>query len=507
VVRTVTDPNDQNQNTVTSEYSDEVSATTTGLELSINPGGAVIASTSGGEGATRVGYSADAVNAGAAPYGTAVFSLKQNGVTISETGVPASPPTTSARVFIDYRSSVAAVPAHSEAGNVNVNTGIAVVNYGTAAATVTYTLRDNNGVQLSIGHGTIDKGSHFSCFIDQLKSVAASDFNFPSDFQNTTQFGTLEITSDQPLSVLALRGTNNQRNDFLITTTPVADLTHSLSNASVFFPQFVDGGGYTTSLILLNTSDTIETGSFQIMDGNGDPLTVNQVGGTTDYSFNYSIPAHGIFHFQTDGFPAGAKAGWVRLTPSGGAYTPVGSGVFSYTPVDILVSESGIPSAASTTHARVYVDLSANHNTGLAIANVTDTDSSITINAFQTDGSTASGTSQGPFPLSPNGYKAAFANQLISGLAEGFTGVLDISSTTPFAALTLRSLVNERGDFLMTTFPIADETQPAPTPIVFPQIVDGGGYTTQFILISAGGAASTTLGYYDETGTPTDFGK
>jgi hypothetical protein len=108
--------------------------------------------------------------------------------------------------------------------------------------------------------------------------------------------------------------------------------------------------------------------------------------------------------------------------------------------------------------------------------------------------------------LLPNGYKAAFADQFISGLPEGFTGLLDISSTTPFAALTLRSLLNERHDFLITTFPIADETQPAPSPIVFPQIVDGGGYTTQFILISAGEASSTILSFYDGTGTPTDFG-
>jgi hypothetical protein len=90
-------------------------------------------------------------------------------------------------------------------------------------------LRDSNGVQLSIGHGTIDKGSHFACFIDQLQSIAAPDFDFPSNFQNTIQFGTLEIASDQPISVLALRGANNQRNEFLITTTPIADLTQSLS--------------------------------------------------------------------------------------------------------------------------------------------------------------------------------------------------------------------------------------------------------------------------------------
>ena len=85
--------------------------------------------------------------------------------------------------------------------------------------------------------------------------------------------------------------------------------------------------------------------------------------------------------------------------------------------------------------------------------------------------------------------------------------MLDISSETPFAALTLRSLDNERGDFLMTTFPVADMNAPALSPIVFPQVADGGGYSTEFILISAGGAASTVLSFYDEDGTAVEFGE
>ena len=85
--------------------------------------------------------------------------------------------------------------------------------------------------------------------------------------------------------------------------------------------------------------------------------------------------------------------------------------------------------------------------------------------------------------------------------------MLDISSTTPFAALTLRSLDNERGDFLMTTFPVADANQAAPSPIVFLQIVDGGGYITEFILLSSGEASNTTLSFYDEDGVPLAMGK
>jgi hypothetical protein len=476
------------------------------VSMNLTAGGSATCSTAGLNGTTETGYATVAINAGAAPYGTAVFSFKQNGVTVSEAGVPASPPTTAARIFIDYRSSVAAIPGRISAGTIDIDTGIAVVNYGSASANVTYTLRNIAGATLSSGHGTLAAGAHFAKFIDQLKEEAP-DFVLPSNFQTATQFASLEISSDQPISILALRMTTNQRNEVLFTTTPTADLTQPATNGVIFLPQFADGGGYTTSLVLLNTSNGIETGTLQILDDNGNPLVVNQVGGTSGSIFRYSIPNGGVVRFQTDGSPATTTAGWAQLTPDAGTSTPIGAGVFSYNPGNFLVTESGIPATVSTTHARIYVDLSGGHNTGLAIANPTNTNASITITAFQSDGVTGIGTSQGPLQLPANGHSAHFANEFIAGLPAGFTGVLDIISSTPFAALTMRSLYNERNDFLLATFPVADMTLAAPAPIVFPQIADGGGYVTQFILISAGGVSSVTLNFYGEDGKPLPVGK
>jgi hypothetical protein len=71
----------------------------------------------------------------------------------------------------------------------------------------------------------------------------------------------------------------------------------------------------------------------------------------------------------------------------------------------------------------------------------------------------------------------------------------------------MRSLRNERNDFLLATFPLADMAQSAPAPVVFPQIADGGGYVTQFILIGGVGAASVTLHFFGEDGMPLPAGK
>jgi hypothetical protein len=337
----------------------------------------------------------------------------------------------------------------------------------------------------------------------------ATGFTLPPYFQAATRFASLEISSDRALAVLALRMTTNQspRNEPLFTTTPVADLTGQPVSTPLYFPQFADGGGYTTSLILMNTSGKTETGTFKILDDKGAPLDVNPVGGFIGSSFTYTIPSDGIFRFQTDGSPLATRAGWVQLTPDSGTSTPVGAGVFGYNPGNILLTESGIPAAAPSTHARIFVDLSGGHDTGLAVANLTNSKATVAMTAFKSDGTTEAGTSHGSLQLDANGHGAGFVDQLISGLPGGFVGVLDISSATPIALLALRSLNNERNDFLLATFPVADMSQTAPSPIFFPQIADGGGYVTQFILLSAGGASNALLKFYDESGKPIALGK
>jgi hypothetical protein len=60
---------------------------------------------------------------------------------------------------------------------------------------------------------------------------------------------------------------------------------------------------------------------------------------------------------------------------------------------------------------------------------------------------------------------------------------------------------------LLTLAPKPDVTQPAPTPIVFPQIADGAGYTTQFIFISANGAASVNVYFIGDDGSPLTIGR
>jgi hypothetical protein len=54
------------------------------------------------------------------------------------------------------------------------------------------------------------------------------------------------------LAVAGLRGRYNEREDFLITTTPPSNENATTSTVPMFFSHIVDGGGYTTQFLLFS---------------------------------------------------------------------------------------------------------------------------------------------------------------------------------------------------------------------------------------------------------------
>ena len=475
------------------------------LNLEFTAEGAAAASTTGSFEPLRTGYAKLDVEPSSAPYAAAVFSMAQNGAVVSEAGVPASPPTSHAALFAEYRS----LP-----DGTSIDTGVALVNPNSSPAQLFFRLRDADGAVLATGEGSLGPKAHTARFLGQLDSLAPG-FRVPPDFAARTQFGMLEILADPPISVLALRLTVNQRNETLITATPIADLDLPSSSEPLFFPQLADGAGFKTTLVLMNGTGQVETGTLFLWDDTGMPLSVRtSTGQPAGSSFRYQIPPGGLYLLQTDGSGAAGSAspvvGWMKLVPDDGSAAPAAAGLFGYSAGGVQVTESAVPPAGSTIRCRIFLDQSGGHMTGIALANLSDAPAIITATAFQSDGITPVGYSLGPATLAANGHASSFVDSFVSGLPPEFTGILELSSTTPFAALTLRGLFNSRGDFLMTTLPTADLTRPAAASIVFPQIADGyggGSYMTQFIMLGAGSAASAKLGFFDDNGQPLAIGK
>jgi hypothetical protein len=318
----------------------------------------------------------------------------------------------------------------------------------------------------------------------------------------------LEATSDQPVSVIASRITTNQQGDFMVSNSPVADLSIPISGGPVLFPQIVDGGGYQATIVMMNTSNAQETGTLRFYDNNGGDLSVHMIGDASFHSqYAYSIAPGGFLRLVTDGSPANANVGWAQLVPEAGSFAPAASAILGSTQRGVFVTEAAFPAVVATTHAHVYVDMSNGHDTGIAISNPSASPIRISAAAFRPDGLNRAGNTSF-LDVPAMGHDARFAREFINGLPAGFTGVLDITSSAPFAAMTVRSLMNSAGNFLTTIFSVADINASPPSPVIFPQIADGGGYQTEIILLSKEGADSTvTVRYMDNNGAPLNIGK
>jgi hypothetical protein len=87
-----------------------------------------------------------------------------------------------------------------------------------------------------------------------------------------------------------------------------------------------------------------------------------------------------------------------------------------------------------------------------------------------------------------------------------FEGVLRVVATTAqgVTATAFRTLSNERGVTLFTTTGPLEENAGSPEQLVFPHIAEGGGYTTQFIVIggASGQANAGVLRFFTGEGHP-----
>ncbi|MBI4472992.1 MAG: hypothetical protein HY646_10015 [Acidobacteria bacterium] len=450
-----------------------------------------------GSGDLTVGYSRIQPASGSTtPTGVAIFGFRQGKVLVTEAGVPASPLITSGRIYAEV--------------NGPVNTGLAIANPNGQTANVTFYFTNTAGVDSVVSTTPIPGNGQIAKFLNE------APFSGGASLQ-----GSFSFTSDVPVSVIALRGLTNERGEFLITTLPVTDLSAAASADAASLSHFADGGGWTTQIVLVNPGDSTVTGSIQFFSQGtattaAVPVTViaSSQGGSPDSgsSFTYTIPRRSSYKLATSGTASDTASGSVRVTPSTGV-TPSALAVFSFRPpgVAVTVSEAGVPGIRGNAF-RLYVEATSAGSsvdtiqTGLAISNLAPTSTTATLELINLDG-TATGLPPVPLPLPGNGQVAKFAHELFSmGSLFPFKGLLRISGGAPagLSVVGLRGRYNERGEFLITTTPPSDEAATASSAeLLFPHLVNGGGYTTQFILFSgtAGQSSSGNLRFVRQDGT------
>jgi hypothetical protein len=445
----------------------------------------------GGSGGEGGGDKAKAIQPGNLAGG-GIFSFSQNNTLVTTVGTLASAPTNSFLMFVDTKR------LNSLKGALPNNTGLAIINPSTSPANLTFTLLQIDGSPAAPPvSAQLAAGAHFQAFVtdSNLFGSRASDFS-----------GTLRVDSTQPVSALTLQQINNQspRNEALLTSTPVADMNQPASGGNLVFPQFVDGGGFQTRIMLLNTNNVAISGKILFVRDNASSPNDSDLhfdtssGGGAEVPFR--IQPQGQFSALSSG-TGGFHLGFAMVVPDEGNLAPSGTAVLFFTPGEFTVATAGVAASASTNLGLLLVNSNPTskglaQDTGVAIANPSDT-SAIDVVFTLRDGAgkvmaTKSFSQLKGSLLAPRGHSSFFVNELFGSMASNFTGTMSIETSSPerVSAVTLLLTTNERNESLFTTLPVATPSSSSGI-VFFPQLVSGKGYSMQIVLLNLSGAASS----------------
>ncbi len=200
----------------------------------------------------------------------------------------------------------------------------------------------------------------------------------------------------------------------------------------------------------------------------------------------------------TAGASGQSVAGYGRIEANSGSTTPNGLAIFGFRQNNVLVTEAGVPATAAISSGRIYAEISGSVNTGIAIANPNNVPAAVSFYFTTAGGNSGSGSTT----IAANGQLAAFLDQAPFNGTKPLTGTFTFSSSVPVAVTALRGLTNERGDFLITTLPVASISGTAATgAVVFPHYANGDGWTTQIILVNpTDSALAGTIQFLDQQG-------
>jgi hypothetical protein len=404
------------------------------------------------------------------PDGIAIFSFRREGVLVSETAVRAMLPLQSGRIFVEIEG--------------NTNTGIAFANPNDRPASVNFYFTGAGGERLRDGSFTLPANGQIAAFLDQAPFLAPAGA------------GTFSFNASSPVGAVALLGLTNERSEFLMTTLPVVQ-TGSSPTGLVVLPHFAVGGGWSTRVLLVNPIEDTIAGELRVFTPEG----------IEQGRIPYRVAPEASEALPVPAFKDGLFVGSIYVVPDAGTTLPVASTVFSYAVGGVTVTQNGIAQTSTSRSLNLFVESVGafgspdSRRTGIVVANAGPFAEFVRMDLVVNSVAIPTGTMTVP----AHGQIAKFLQE-ISGfekLPASFEGTLRIwispevwneNGNGGISFMGLRGAYNTRGDFLIASLPALDLERPADNgERIFPHIVNGDGYTTQFILLSNPGAAGEIL--------------
>jgi hypothetical protein len=256
-------------------------------------------------------------------------------------------------------------------------------------------------------------------------------------------------------------------------------ITLSASPVSKVIPQIADGGGWQTTIVVVNRSSTTANASLSFfMDtiaGSTAPWAP-QIADNVNYG-QIQLAPHSALWMHTLGTAPFAQ-GYAILTGDPGTEA---FAIFKLLVPGRQDQEGTATASVSNATVAVPFDNAELNTTSLALANPGSNSLTINANFLSTSGLSANSSI-----TIPAGGHVAFAIATQFPQLAGLRGVAIFSSSTaPFNALALR--FNSSGAF--TTVPVFPGSGGGGPPVIVSQIADGGGWATTIVLVNT--AAST----------------
>jgi hypothetical protein len=228
-------------------------APSTSSEYSIPPGGVMRILAEGQGTGLSVGSVRISANSGTPPYAILRFSYQVAGVTVSAASLEATEPSTVFRLFVDHSSES------------QILNGVAIANPSSKPIELLLKLTDLTGVAIATTTLRLEADAQLSRFIGQIPALG-----LPSAFRGTLEVSALDSASAFVLQ--GIRGRYNQDGHFILSASYPMDVTASSLNPGLrVFPHLVLGGGYKTTIAIIDFGQPPGDSTLELRDQAGNP--------------------------------------------------------------------------------------------------------------------------------------------------------------------------------------------------------------------------------------------
>ncbi|HEY3131306.1 MAG TPA: S8 family peptidase [Acidobacteriota bacterium] len=327
-------------------------------------------------------------------------------------------------------------PVVRDAGR-GLNTGVAVSNTQAGEVQLLFSLRGLDGREAAGGSVTLTLpgNGHLARFIDELfRDVNTASFQ-----------GTLVITATSPGGKIAATAIQLGSAAGEFTTLPVVAVDPAPATRELYFAQFGNGSGFTSSLFLTDPLGTPASGEVSFFDDGGNPLQISIGGQPASSKVAFNIQPQGGAVFATDGQGA-LIPGSARVAAS----TAVG-GVLRFGAAGLGIAGVGASTPTSGFITPVTRSVAGGLSTGVAITSI-GSPVSLTLTLRTKSGDMVNG-GQVSLTLPANGHLARFIQELFPDAdTQEFDGTLTVTAQGGNVAGTAIQLGSKPGQF--TTLPV-----------------------------------------------------